>query len=133
MIVLDTHALIWLECDDRRLGRKSRRLIEKEWANGEVAVCAISFWEVALLQSRNRVVFSRSIEEWRSAILEDGIAELALNGVIGIRAVEFGELPQDPADRLIVATTVVHRAELMTADERLLSWRHDLVRHDARL
>lgn len=133
MIVLDTHALIWLESDDRRLGRKSRRLIEKEWTSGEVAVCAISFWEIALLQSRNRLIFSRSVEEWRSAILEDGVVELALNGVMGIRAVDFGGLSQDPADRLIVAASVIHRAELMTADERLLAWRHELVRHDARL
>ena len=31
MIVLDTHALVWLDADDRRLGRKTRTLIEKHW------------------------------------------------------------------------------------------------------
>jgi len=31
-----------------------------------------------------------------------------------------------------VASALHHRAELVTADEALLDWKHTLVRHDAR-
>jgi hypothetical protein len=34
---------------------------------------------------------------------------------------------------LIVATALERGATLLTADERILGWKHTLVRHDARL
>ena len=40
-------------------------------------------------------------------------------------------LATDPVDQLIVATALVHRAALVTADAKILEWRHTLVRHDA--
>jgi PIN domain nuclease of toxin-antitoxin system len=52
VIVLDTHLLVWADNDERRLGRKARALIDRLWKRGQVAVCAMSFWEVALLASR---------------------------------------------------------------------------------
>lgn len=40
-------------------------------------------------------------------------------------------LHADPADRFIAATAIVHDAMLLTADERLLNWRHRLHRQNA--
>lgn len=61
-----------------------------------------------------------------------GLIELPIDGAIGIQAVDLNGLPDDPADRLIVATALHHRAALVTADEKLLAWTHPLIRHDAR-
>jgi PIN domain nuclease of toxin-antitoxin system len=58
--------------------------------------------------------------------------EIPVDGAIGIRAAGLGSLPSDPIDRLIVATALERGAALLTADERLLSWKHPLERHDAR-
>ena len=44
VIVLDTHALLWMDRDDPALGAASRRLIEEAWRAGQVAVSTISFW-----------------------------------------------------------------------------------------
>jgi PIN domain nuclease of toxin-antitoxin system len=132
VIVLDTHALVWAVSDERNLGRKTRRLIERMWRQSHVAVSAMTFWEVALLQARHRLDLPAPAEEWRSLLLADGLIELPVTGAIGVRAVELGGLPEDPADRLIVATALLHRAGLVTADERLLDWKHPLARHDAR-
>ena len=41
-------------------------------------------------------------------------------------------LHDDPAERFIAASALVHGATLMTADERLLEWQHAMDRHDAR-
>ena len=49
------------------------------------------------------------------------------------RALDLAGLPDDPADRFIVASALVHGAALMTADEKILDWRHALERHDARV
>ena len=132
MIVLDTHVLAWADNDERKLGRKTRALIDRLWAHGEVAACAMSFWEVALLQSRGRLELPFTVDEWRGQLLAAGLIELPVDGNVGIRAVGLGGLPEDPADRLIVATALHHDAALVSADERLLAWRHPMVRHDAR-
>lgn len=133
MIVLDTHVLAWADNDERRLGRKARALISRMWSRGEVAVCAMSFWEVAMLQARGRIELPGAVDEWRGQLLAAGLVELPVDGNVGIRAVSLGGLPDDPTDRLIVAAALHHRAALVTADECLLGWNHPLTRHDARL
>jgi PIN domain nuclease of toxin-antitoxin system len=130
--VLDTHVLLWADADDRRLGRRARALIDQSWARGRIAVPTIAFWEVGLLQARRRVELPGSLREWRDAVLAAGALELPLDGAVAVRALELAGLHEDPADRFIVATALAHGAALMTADERLLDWRHAMERHDAR-
>jgi len=130
-MVLDTHVLVWAVTDDRKLGRKARALIDRFWAAGRIAVPAIAFWEVGVLQARRRLQLPVPVREWRDGLLSAGAVELPLDGTIAIRALDLSGLHDDPADRFIVATTLVHDAALMTADERLLDWSHALERHDA--
>jgi PIN domain nuclease of toxin-antitoxin system len=132
VIVLDTHVLVWAASDDRKLGRKARALIDQQWASGRVAVPAIAFWEVGLLQERSRLRLPSTVREWRDSVLAAGAIELPLDGTVAVRALDLAGLHDDPADRFIVATALVHEAALVTADERLLDWRHAMERHDAR-
>lgn len=132
MIILDTHALVWMAIDERTLGRRTRRLIEKEWAEGEVAICALSFWEIALLHERGRLALAIPASDWRRERLKTGLREVAVDGAIAVRAAGLGALPGDPVDRMIIATALQTGAALVTADERLLAWKHALKRHDAR-
>ncbi len=133
MILLDTHVLAWADNDERKLGPKTKALINRRWSRGEVAVCAMSFWEVALLHARRRLELPLPVHEWRVELLAAGLLELAVDGNAGIRAVHLGGLPNDPVDRLIVATALEHGAVLVSADERLLQWQHPMPRQDARL
>jgi PIN domain nuclease of toxin-antitoxin system len=133
VIVLDTHVLVWADNDERKLGRKARALIDKLWAAGKVGVASISFWEVGLLAQRGRLRLPAQVSEWRNAILAAGAIELPLDGAVALRALDLSGLHDDPADRFIAATALMHGAALMTADERLLEWRHTLPRHDARV
>lgn len=133
MIVLDTHVLAWAVNDDRKLGRKARSLIDREWARGRVAVCALSFWEIAVLRERGRLELPVGPDEWRNQLMAAGLVELPVDGAAAIRAVHLNGLPPDPADRLIVATALQHDAALVSADDGLLRWDHSMVRHDARV
>ena len=127
MILLDTHAILWLRMGDERLGPSSRRAIDQAWQSGDVGVAAISFWEVAMLKLKGRIRFPEDIELWRREQLEQGMLEIATNGESGIRAIGLADFHADPADRLIVATALEgHR--LVTADERILSWPGELNR-----
>jgi PIN domain nuclease of toxin-antitoxin system len=132
VIVLDTHVLLWTVSDDRKLGRKTRAMLDRVWANGELAVPAIAFWEAGLLEARSRISLPTPVREWRNAVLAAGAVELPLDGNVALRALDLAGLHDDPTDRFIVATALVHEATLITADERLLGWQHSLERHDAR-
>jgi PIN domain nuclease of toxin-antitoxin system len=130
VILLDTHAAVWLAIDDG-LGRRSQRIVGKALADDHLAIGAISFWEIAMLISKGRLRALKSAGELRAKLLMAGIREFPLSGEIAIRAAELDGLGGDPADRMIVATAIVHEAALMTADQNLLRWRHRLQRHDA--
>ena len=127
MILLDTHVVLWMRLGDARLGPNARLEIDRAWQSGEVGVSAISFWEIALLKDKGRIRFPEDVSQWRREQLEQGVAEVAVNGAIAIRAVGLADFHADPADRLIVATALEgHR--LVTADERILGWTGPLSR-----
>ena len=132
MIVLDTHVLVWAVNKERKLGRKSKALIERAWASGAAAVSAMSFWEAGLLHERHRLTLPAPPAEWREQLLTAGLTELPVDGWIATRALDLQTLPTDPMDRLIAATALRHHAALLTADEAILAWPHALERHDAR-
>ena len=132
MILLDTHALIWMAAGAPELGPASLRLIDAAASRGELAVCAISFWECAQLVARKRIVLPAPVLEWRADLLASNVAELPLDGGMAIRSVTLPWTHKNPADRFIVASAIAHQATLITADTAILRWRNELPRHDAR-
>ena len=131
-MILDTSVLIWFHFGDRqRLGETARRAIDEAWANGDAAVSAITFWEVALLHRKRRLNFHVELGSWRAGLLDNGLVEIPIDGDIGIRSVLLPDFHDDPADRLIVATALTgHR--LVTSDHKILRWAGHLSRLDAR-
>jgi PIN domain nuclease of toxin-antitoxin system len=130
VILLDTHAAIWFAVD-RGLGKQSQRLADRALADDELTISAFSFWELAMLIAKQRLRSLKSAGEQRTRLLAAGIREIPLSGEIAVLAGELDGLNGDPADRIIAATAIAHDATLMTADENLLRWRHQLKRHDA--
>ena len=131
MILLDTHAAVWLANDNPALGPKSRLIVLAARDENQLAISAISFWEIALLVSQDRIEIRYRPAELRVELLDTGIVELALTGDIALLAVELKNLHGDPADRFIVATALAHDATLITADARLRRWRGKVKRQYA--
>ena len=130
LLLLDTNALLWMRRGDSRLGRVARREIERAWQSDELAVSAISFWEVGMLVDKGRIRLADDVQAWRRDQLEQGMVEILLDGETAIRAVQLTDFHADPADRLIVATALEgHR--LVTSDRRILEWSGRLSRLDA--
>ena len=132
LILLDTHALVWLDQGDPALGADARRLADEALRSGSLAVSAISYWEVAMLVARKRIVMDLPVARWRLDLLRWGLAEVVVDAQIAIMAAELDSLHGDPADRIIVASSLAGEATLVTADERILAWRGGLNSHDAR-
>ena len=131
MILLDTHAALWFTTDSELLGKKSRRITDRALKDSQLAVSAISFWEIALLVAKRRLRRIDLATEMRRLVLGGGVIELPLTGEIAILAGELENLHADPADRFIAATAIAHNATLVTADDRLLRWRHPVRRQNA--
>ena len=121
MILLDTHAALWLRAGDAKLGAMARAEIERAWQAEEVAVSAISFWEMAMLREKGRIGYPDDVSRWRLEQLGQGLIEIPVDGEIGIRANALADFHADPADRIIVATSM-NGHQLVTADRRILGW-----------
>jgi PIN domain nuclease of toxin-antitoxin system len=133
LILLDTHALYWLDQGDAHLGSLTEDCARGAWQAGELMVSAVTFWEMALLVARRKLSLGLSVTRWRAELLGTGIGEIALDGATAALSVDL-ELPhKDPADRFIVATALLSDATLLTADEKILAWSGPLARLDARL
>lgn len=133
MILLDTQSLLWLAEANPRLGAKALAISDFALQESQLTVSAVSFWEIALLEQKQRFELSLPVFEWRRAILHKGVQEHPLTGEIGIIATNLENMHRDPADRFIVATAIHHNAILVTSDRQILSWPGLLNRHDARI
>lgn len=132
-VILDTHALIWLMDEDPSLGPRARALADGAMETDSLAVSAITFWETAMLASRNRIRLAPPLARWRRSVLDLGVREIPVTGDIGIEAVSLGGYHADPADRIVAATAIREAAVLITADRRILAWAGTLKRQDARI
>jgi PIN domain nuclease of toxin-antitoxin system len=132
VIVLDTHVLIWFAEDVPELGKRAAAAADEALRSDELAVSAISFWEIAMLARKGRLELADAPAAVRRKVLEQGIREIAIDGSIGMGAAELSGFHGDPADRIIVATAVANDATLITADRPIRRWRGPLKSRDAR-
>lgn len=133
MLLLDTHVLVWLDEGNPRLGKTALQSINESLASGQLGVATISFWEVAMLIDKQRLTMQTELADWRFELLQAGLLEIPLRGTTAIQAGQLPLFHGDPADRMIVATAIENEATLMTADEKILSWKQLNQKIDARL
>ena len=123
MVVVDTHALVWQLNADAKIGRRARARLERALAREELCVSAVTFWEISLLVSRDRLRLDTTTTHFRWRVLEMGIRELAVGGEVALQAATLAPVLVDPVDCFVAATALTHGATLMTADKRLLESR----------
>jgi PIN domain nuclease of toxin-antitoxin system len=119
MILLDTHALLWMASDPDRLSKRAREAIREARQSSEIAIATITLWELAWLAQNGRIVVPGSVESF----VRETIARVVLRPEtpeIAALAVRLPErFPRDPSDRLIAATAMIEGAALVTADTRI--------------
>ena len=84
-----------------------------------------------MLAERRKIRLAAPVAEWRTRWVDAGLIELPLDGTVLVRSLDLGSLSADPADRFIAATALAVQAVLVSADEKILTWPHELARHDA--
>ena len=125
-LILDTHILIWWMHDatDRLSKVQRAALLEMEKQDRQMALSAITLWEVAMLVERRRIAVIKPMVEFLNDIdCHPLLKVLPLTTSIAFESVRLGEgLHRDPADQIIVATARCHGLTLVTADERIRKW-----------
>jgi len=119
MIVLDTCAIVWDALDESQLTPKAKNAIECH--ESELVICDISIWEIAMLIKRKRLVVDFPASGFISLLLQSRNFDIQdITPEIAELSVNFGsQINNDPADRLIAATSVLRNAPIITADQNL--------------
>lgn len=124
MLILDTCALIFDALTPDRLSAKAiaaiRQADQADQA-GSIACADISLWEIAMLASKGRIDPGTDPKTFIQLVLAArNIRVLHITPDIAAKSVQSGFCPHgDPADRLIAATALLHKARLVTADKQL--------------
>ena len=115
-LLVDTHALQWWSAEPDRL---STPALEALGGADELAVAAITWYELAWLARHGRISVDLPIATWLGGLAR-GVRTVALSPAVAATAVTLPEsFPNDPADRLIYATAIEHGWRLVTKDSQL--------------
>lgn len=120
-LLLDTHVVHWWSAEPQRVSAPAREALDRA---DELAVAAISWYELAWLARHERIVVNVPIRTW----LQGLAAQLRTIGITPATADTAVALPSsfpgDPADRLIYATAIEHGLELVSKDRAIRDHDH---------
>jgi PIN domain nuclease of toxin-antitoxin system len=120
LILLDTHVVIWLAQDFKRISTAARSAIEdaRNQDHG-LAVADITLVEIARLASRARIRLMPDVETVLSEV-ERRFVILPITSKIAMQAFALpSNYPKDPVDRVIGATALIQDLPLITADQEI--------------
>ena len=123
-ILIDTHVLIWALEKPEELGKTARSLIE-DGENG-IFISPVSTLEIAQLIRSGRIELNQTLSSWIRKALKNLMAEtVPFTHETAEAAYQMQEpFHKDPADRILVATAALENLHLMTADKRILNYKH---------
>jgi PIN domain nuclease of toxin-antitoxin system len=119
-LLLDTHLLLWIISQSRRLSAQARDLIGDP--ENELSFSTASLWEVAIKYRRGRDDFQVDPRLLRRGLLNNGYQELAVTGEHAVAVADLPPLHRDPFDRILVAQSIVEGITLLTTDPRVAQY-----------
>ncbi len=115
--LLDTHILLWsLEGNLKKLS-PFLKVLENE--QNHIAVSVVSYWEIAIKKSLNKLTIPPNFIE---IVQETGFSWLNLTLPHITELEKLPPIHQDPFDRLLIAQARSEKLKLLTVDEKVLQY-----------
>ena len=123
MILMDTCAIIWDALEHQQLSPTALKAINKADAHNALIISDISIWEISMLIKKGRIEVATTPANFINLFLQSrNISVISISAEIAELSVNFGrEINNDPADRIIAATSIIQNAQLVTADKNFLN------------
>jgi len=123
-LLLDTHTAIWLVRNEPIARAAEEAINAVQEVGGTLLVSPITAWEVGLLVSLNRIDLLATPRRWFLGLLSVPNVQLAELSPDILIAASFlpGRPPNDPADRILIATARELAATLVTRDRAIIAY-----------
>ena len=121
MVLLDTCVMIFDALAPEQLSKKALAELERGRKSGSLACSDISLWEIAMLMSKGRVKAAMPPKDFLADVVAaNRLRVLPISPEIAFQAASNADFTHgDPADRIIAATAMHNKAQLLTCDNRL--------------
>ncbi len=114
-MLLDTCALLWLADNHRKISRDVLSRIE---AAPSVYISAVTCFEIALKCKSGKLELPITVKSWMDLVLEHhDISVIDMNRDIALLSADLPPHHKDPCDRFIIATAMIYKLPVVTADE----------------
>ena len=114
--LLDTCALIWLGMGGGSLSGDARRRISSA---AQLYYSSISVWEIARLKEEEKLRIPVAADVFVEDLVDAyGLSSIPPTDEIMLRAAQLPNHHRDPANRIIIATALVHDLPVVTGDEK---------------
>jgi len=115
VILLDTHALVWMASDPDQLSPAAQSAIRAHPAS--LHISAVSAWELSLLVKRGRLTLPLPPDEYLTrAIAHHGLIELPLTRQVAQASVSLPDIHNDPFDRILISECNARGLSLVSRD-----------------
>ena len=115
-LLLDTHALPWLDAEPERLSRAASEAVNEA---AEFAVASVMWYELARLAEKRRVLTSAPIRTWLADLSRDVHSVGVTPGIAATAAALRPSFSGDPVDRIICAIAIERGWQLVTKDPQV--------------
>jgi PIN domain nuclease of toxin-antitoxin system len=120
LILLDTHVVVWLASDDSRVSRRAQSAIaDARQSRRGLAISDFTLFELSLLFRKKKFGLAVTLEDFLTEV-ERRFSVLSVAAKIALQAFDLpASYPNDPVDRIIGATALIHDIPLITADRTI--------------
>ncbi len=127
-VLLDSHVWLWyLDGNETAIANRVADWLEGKADHNDLLISEMSVWEIANKASKGRLTLLPTAELWiTNATAQPGFRFLAPTRDILLLSTKLPgftpDHPADPVDRMLIATSLLHRRPLVTADEQIIRY-----------
>ena len=124
-MILDTCALVWLVCGDPKISIQTKKRIDEA---AFVYVSSISAFEIAHKYNSGKISLPCKPDIWfKKALHTHDLVEIKIDWKIAVKATSLPAIHKDPCDRFIIATAILRKLTIVTADSLFSKYKVQMI------